>query len=184
MTTMTPLDADAAREQWGALERTYRERMGASYVLPQQVRSLLVQRTSDPEVWQLLAIWRSQDELEAYRRSVETPGGAGLPAHVRAQPDPTDLNHLRKLKPDALLKLMVRSRPGGGAAAPLTTNTTPQSATNAEHTSKPKTHWGTPRRSAPEAAPALIMAHGAYPACVCVGRPAWSQPRASPRYLE
>ena len=45
---MTVLEARVPREQWANLEQTYRGRL-APNVLPQMLRSLLVQSAGDPE---------------------------------------------------------------------------------------------------------------------------------------
>jgi hypothetical protein len=83
---MTVLEARVPRAQWGALEQTHRERMGPERLPPPLVRTLLVQSAGDPEVWQLIALWRSREALEAYRRSVATPGGVVLFRSVGAEP--------------------------------------------------------------------------------------------------
>ncbi len=84
-TVMTVLEARVSREQWAELERTYREVLEPN-IPPQMTRSLLAQDTRDPEVWRLLGFWRGREALDAYRRSVETPGGVLLFRSVGSEP--------------------------------------------------------------------------------------------------
>jgi hypothetical protein len=83
---MTVLEAPVSRQQWSVLAQTFQEWLGPQYFPPQLVQSLLVQSASDPEVWQIVAIWQSRDALEEYRRSVVMPGGVLLFRSVGADP--------------------------------------------------------------------------------------------------
>jgi hypothetical protein len=45
-----------------------------------------LQSTSDTTLWRAVAIWKSREGLEEYRRSVKTPGGVLLFRGVGAEP--------------------------------------------------------------------------------------------------
>jgi heme-degrading monooxygenase HmoA len=83
---MTVFEARVSEEQRGALEQRYRTRVGPEHLPPQLIRTYLVQSTSDPEAWQLITTWRSREDLQEYRRSVEAPEGVLLFRSVGAEP--------------------------------------------------------------------------------------------------
>ena len=83
---MTVLEARLRGDRWSELERMHAEEMGPAHLPPQLVRTFLAQDSGDPEVWQLIAVWRSREALGEYRRSVETPGGVLLFRAVGAEP--------------------------------------------------------------------------------------------------
>jgi hypothetical protein len=87
-TVMTVLEARVPQERWAELEQTYKRRLVPN-VPPEMVRSLLVQSADDPERWQGISFWRSREDLEEYRRSVDTPGGVLLFRSVGAEPSLT-----------------------------------------------------------------------------------------------
>jgi hypothetical protein len=80
---MTVLEARVPQEKWAELEARY----GQSIPLPaQMIETFLVQSTDDPELWRGVSVWRSRAELEAYRRSVDVPGGFLIFRSVGAEP--------------------------------------------------------------------------------------------------
>lgn len=81
---MTVLEGRVPADRVAELNRLYTE---ASRSLPSQMlQALLVQSTTDPEVWRGISVWRSRAALEEYRRSVATPAGIRMFQAVGAQP--------------------------------------------------------------------------------------------------
>lgn len=81
---MTVLEARVAQERWADLERAFAS-LGAQRPAPLET-SYLVQAMDDPALWRLVGLWRSRDELEQYRQSVEAPGGVLLFRSIGAEP--------------------------------------------------------------------------------------------------
>lgn len=81
---MTVLEARVERDKWNALRQAYAA--AGSELPPQIVETFLVQSTSDPMLWRAVSIWRSQEALEEYRRSTETPGGVLIFRAAGAKP--------------------------------------------------------------------------------------------------
>lgn len=55
--------------------------------LPSEIeKSYLVQDRNDNDVWRVITIWKSQDALQSYRQSVETPEGVLMFREVGAEP--------------------------------------------------------------------------------------------------
>ena len=70
---MTILEGRVVSEKWATLEQAF---LASSDSLPPPIaQSFLVQGSDDPTVWRVITLWRSRESLEAYRQSVETPGG-------------------------------------------------------------------------------------------------------------
>jgi heme-degrading monooxygenase HmoA len=84
---MTILEAHVAPEDWDALRAAYET--ATKQLPPQMVQTFLLQSTSDKTLWQVASVWKSREALEAYRRSVETPGGVLLFRSVGAEPSLT-----------------------------------------------------------------------------------------------
>jgi hypothetical protein len=77
---VTILEGHVAPEKWKTLERAYREaekawREGSEPLSPAIMQTFLVQHNTEPTLWRIMTQWRSRAGLEAYRQSVETPGG-------------------------------------------------------------------------------------------------------------
>lgn len=50
------------------------------------LQSYLIQNVSDPTQWRIVSLWSSREALDAYRRSVETPGGLEIFRAAGAEP--------------------------------------------------------------------------------------------------
>lgn len=70
---MTVLEARVAPHRAAILQQAFENRR--QMLPPQMEQVYLVQSMSDPELWRIVALWRSEAELEQYRQGVETPGG-------------------------------------------------------------------------------------------------------------
>lgn len=81
---MTVLEARVPEERWADLRRAFAS-LGDQR--PAQLESsYLTQAVADPTIWRLIGIWRSRDEFEQYRQSVEAPGGVLLFRSLGAEP--------------------------------------------------------------------------------------------------
>lgn len=81
---MTVLEATVPSDQWAVLQGAFEE---VATKLPSQIKeSYLNQSASDPALWQIVTVWRSQEDLEEYRNSVETPEGILMFRAAGAQP--------------------------------------------------------------------------------------------------
>ena len=81
---MTVLEAHIPQDQWATVEAGF-ARMQTEKP-PQLTQSYLAQGTADPTLWQLVGLWRSKDDLDAYRASGVTPAGVVLFRSVGAEP--------------------------------------------------------------------------------------------------
>lgn len=80
---VTVLEAHVAAENRAELEREY----GAlTDELPPFILETFLLHEVDSDVWRIVTVWRSRQELEDYRASVETPGGVGILRAVGAEP--------------------------------------------------------------------------------------------------
>jgi hypothetical protein len=70
---ITVLEAEVHPERVDLLRNTYRN--GADRLPPMIVETFLARDTPRATRWQIITVWRSVEELEEYRRSVDTPGG-------------------------------------------------------------------------------------------------------------
>ena len=70
---ITILEAEVPREQEERLRSAYRD--GAEDLPPMILETFLARDAGRPTRWRIITLWRSVEELEAYRRSVDTPGG-------------------------------------------------------------------------------------------------------------
>jgi quinol monooxygenase YgiN len=81
---MTVLEAHVAEQRWADLQQAFAERAGQR---PAPLESsYLTQSVDDPTVWRLVGVWRSRDELEQYRQSTPTVGGALMFQAAGAEP--------------------------------------------------------------------------------------------------
>jgi quinol monooxygenase YgiN len=48
--------------------------------------SYLAQDRSDKSIWRIVTVWKSREDLEAYRQSVETPAGVLMFREAGAEP--------------------------------------------------------------------------------------------------
>lgn len=81
---MTVLEAHVAEGRWADLEGAVASRAGQR---PAQLEiSYLVQSADDPTLWRLVGLWRSREELEQYRQSVEAVGGVQMFRSAGAEP--------------------------------------------------------------------------------------------------
>jgi quinol monooxygenase YgiN len=82
---ITQVDARVQPDRWPELRNTYRAM--TEEIEPQMVRTYLLQDTDDRTLWRIATVWRSMEALEAYRRSVETPGAFVLFRSVGSEPE-------------------------------------------------------------------------------------------------
>ena len=80
---MTVLEGRVEPEKSAELKRQYDS---GTPLPPQMLRTFLVQSSSDPLLWRVISIWRSQAALEEYRRSVATPKGITMFRAAGAEP--------------------------------------------------------------------------------------------------
>jgi hypothetical protein len=81
---MTVLEARVPADQWDKLREIYQASLGE---LPSQmVRTMLVQSTTEPDLWRGISIWHSREALAEYRRKVQTPEGIVMFRAVGAEP--------------------------------------------------------------------------------------------------
>ncbi|MCZ7547451.1 MAG: antibiotic biosynthesis monooxygenase [Anaerolineae bacterium] len=81
---LTQLEGRVAPEQWDALKQAFSE---GTQQLPSAIyQTYLIQDEDDSEVWRILTIWHSREALQAYRASVETPGGILMFQAAGAEP--------------------------------------------------------------------------------------------------
>lgn len=57
--------------------------------LPPPIVETFLVRPRDGDRWGIITVWRSADDLDAYRRSVETPEGVRMFRTVDAEPELT-----------------------------------------------------------------------------------------------
>ena len=73
---LTILEGLIQPEKWESLREKYR---GIAANIPRQmVSTTLLQNRNEPTHWKVISIWRSQEELAEYRKSVEVPEGIRL----------------------------------------------------------------------------------------------------------
>lgn len=81
---ITQLEARVTADQWDALKRVFHE---ANQQLPAAIdQSFLIQHSTEQELWRILTVWRSREALDAYRASVQTPGGVLMFRSAGAEP--------------------------------------------------------------------------------------------------
>ena len=95
---ITEVEANVAEGHWELMRRSYRQL--AAKLEPQIVRSYLLQGTSDPTLWRVMTVWVSQEGLEEYRRSVDTPGALVLFRSVGAEPTRSIFNVVESASSD------------------------------------------------------------------------------------
>jgi quinol monooxygenase YgiN len=81
---ITILEGRLAAENWKALAEAYQT--GTASLPPDMIQTFLVQDSADPAVWRIMTQWQSRAALEAYRQSVDTPGGVLMFRAAGAEP--------------------------------------------------------------------------------------------------
>ena len=82
---VTNLEALVLQEKWQELQNAYLQVDKAS--LPNGLlNSHLAQDQSNPKLWRILTVWKSKEDMEAYRKSVETPAWFLVFRSVGAEP--------------------------------------------------------------------------------------------------
>ncbi len=80
---MTILEARVSREKWEVLRKAYTKELQA---LPPAIdRTYLMQSAADSEVWRILTVWHSKEELDKMR-SQGTPAGVLMFRAAGAEP--------------------------------------------------------------------------------------------------
>jgi heme-degrading monooxygenase HmoA len=80
---VTMLEARITAEKETDLVREY---AGPSDELPPFIIETFLVRATDSDVWRIVTVWRSREDLESYRASVETPEGVRVFRAVGAEP--------------------------------------------------------------------------------------------------
>ncbi len=81
---VTILDAKVESEKQGVLQKSYKSM--AEPLPPEIVQSFLLQETDDQTHWRIVTIWQSEETLEEYRQSTDTPGGVLMFRSADAEP--------------------------------------------------------------------------------------------------
>lgn len=82
---LTVLEARVHPERVADLLRAFEESR-TSPVPPFLVRSFLVRSVQDRDVWRILTVFRSREDLDAMRASGETPRGVAMFREAGAEP--------------------------------------------------------------------------------------------------
>ena len=80
---VTMLEATVAEEQQQVLLDEYG---GAAGDLPPYILETFLLHADGSEMWRIVTVWASRDDLEAYRASVETPEGVRIFRAAGAEP--------------------------------------------------------------------------------------------------
>jgi hypothetical protein len=80
---VTMLEARVPPEKAGDLLREYG---GVDGGLPPFIIESFLLRETDSELWRIVTVWRSREELDDYRASVETPEGVRIFRAVGSEP--------------------------------------------------------------------------------------------------
>ncbi|MBI4054132.1 MAG: hypothetical protein HY397_02260 [Candidatus Doudnabacteria bacterium] len=81
----TVLEGRVDQAQWSKLREKYQEVLRAGLPNP-IVQTFLLQSKTEPNLWRLMTIWRSQEDLDNYRKSVGTPAGVLVFRFANAEP--------------------------------------------------------------------------------------------------
>ena len=81
---ITQLEARVSPEKLNALQAAFDR--GVQHLPAAIEQSFLVQDRTDQDVWRVITIWKSQEALQGYRQSVETPEGIVMFREVGAEP--------------------------------------------------------------------------------------------------
>jgi heme-degrading monooxygenase HmoA len=80
---VTMLEARVAREKEAELVGEYG---GAGDELPPFIIESFLLHDAGSELWRIVSVWRSREDLDSYRSSVETPEGVRVFRAVGAEP--------------------------------------------------------------------------------------------------
>jgi quinol monooxygenase YgiN len=79
---LTMVQGRVAQERWAEFEAIF-----ARESRPAALRqTYLLQSATDPTLWQLIGVWASREEMQAYVQSVPVPGGPAMFRAVGAEP--------------------------------------------------------------------------------------------------
>ncbi len=81
---MTILEARVLPENWTALERAYSQAIEQDE--PGLAQTFLIHSKKEGDLWQILTVWRSQEALDAMRKSGQTPRGVLIFREAKAEP--------------------------------------------------------------------------------------------------
>jgi quinol monooxygenase YgiN len=81
---ITILEATVEADAEERLRAAYLD--GADRLPPAILETFLTRSTDVPRLWRIFTVWRSREELEEYRRSVDTPGGVLVFRAAGAEP--------------------------------------------------------------------------------------------------
>ena len=80
---VTMLEAQMPEDQAGLLVEEYR---GAGDSLPPFILETFLLNSVGSDLWRIVTVWRSQDALDEYRSSVDTPEGVRMFRAAGAEP--------------------------------------------------------------------------------------------------
>jgi len=81
---MTILEAHVSEENWAVLEKAYKQAIQQEE--PGLVQTFLIHNSRETDLWRILTVWRSQEALDAMRKSGQTPTGVLIFQAARAEP--------------------------------------------------------------------------------------------------
>ena len=81
----TNLEAMVEPEKWKLLEQKYRE-IDKNNLPDSLTSSHLIQDQSEPKLWRIVTFWRSRQDLDSYRKSVDVPAWILVFRAVGAEP--------------------------------------------------------------------------------------------------
>jgi heme-degrading monooxygenase HmoA len=70
---MTSLEAHVDPNKQELLKQAFKQQLASQ--LPGAIEAVLTQSSKDPTLWRLNGFWKSHEDFENYRRSVEVPAG-------------------------------------------------------------------------------------------------------------
>jgi hypothetical protein len=82
---LTIIEGEVAESQWGILKDKY-ESFDKNSLPSSLLSSHLIQDINEPEIWRIVTIWESLEEMKKYRASVETPAWILVFKTVNAEP--------------------------------------------------------------------------------------------------
>jgi hypothetical protein len=83
---ITVLEAKVSSDKEDALRGAYATAVASPDELSPSIVETFLVRQADSDVWRIFTVWRSREELEDYRRSVETPRGVLIFRAAGAEP--------------------------------------------------------------------------------------------------
>jgi hypothetical protein len=93
---ITILRADVDENKWANLRRSYSQK--ASKLPPEVIETFLIQDTGNLNVWEIVTLWRSMEDLESMRNSGQTPTGVIIFNEAGVSPELSIFNVSKRVK--------------------------------------------------------------------------------------